>query len=175
MVSPNVRHLADCLDDSEIGAGMTDKRKSLGCGQALLICAAALGIVLYAVWPNDKEMTDQRDSVLAGAAQEEASADQFVEAFRSNEVAAGERFRGKALRITGKVEGVEESNSDAMVVRFETQSGPALNVSVDGVDRAAVAAVQRGQTITVHCATLLEVLGARVPSQCRLLGTGGGK
>lgn len=151
---------------------MTDNtRKPLGCGKALLICAAALGVALYATWPTDKEMDDQRDSVLAGTAQEEASADQFVAAFRENEVAAGDRFRGKALRITGKVAAIEESNSDAMTVKFEVQSGAPLNVSVDGIDRVAVAAVRPGQTITVHCAKLLEVLGARVPSQCRLQPT----
>lgn len=149
-------------------------RKPLGCGGALLICAAALGVALYAAWPDDKEMSGQRDSILSGAAQEEASADQFVTAFRENEVAAGKRFRHKALRITGKVAGVRESNSDAMVVSFETQSGAPLEASVDAIDRSAVTALQPGQTITVHCARLLEVLGARVPAQCRLLRSGDG-
>src|SRR3546814_4772672 len=107
MVRSNVRHIADCSVDSAIGAGMAEKaaRKPLGCGKALLICAAAVGVALYAAWPSDQETIDQRDRALAGAAQEEATADQFVEAFRANEAAAGERFRDKALRITGKVDG----------------------------------------------------------------------
>src|SRR3546814_2658648 len=117
------------------------------------VCSSDL-VALYAAWPSDQETIDQRDRALAGAAQEEATADQFVEAFRANEAAAGERFRDKALRITGKVAGVRESNSDAMVISFETQSGDPLEASVDAIDRAAVAALQPGQNVTVHCARL---------------------
>src|SRR3546814_11994625 len=86
------------------------------------VCSSDL-VALYAAWPSDEETIDQRDRALAGAAQEEATADQFVEAFRANEAAAGERFRDKALWITGKVAGVRERNSEEMVIRCVTQTG----------------------------------------------------
>lgn len=149
---------------------MTDKapRKTLGCGQAVLICAAALGIALYAIWPSDKEMAAQRDAALTGAAQVSATADEFAAAFATNEVAAGERFRDKAITLTGTVQSVQESNSDDMVLIFATKSGAPLHTSIDAEDRTAVAGIRPGQVASIHCARLLEVLGARVPSQCRL-------
>lgn len=144
------------------------QRKGPSCIGLVIGLAIVAGIILYAFWPGDDQVRGERDAVLSGSAQEQVTADEFRQAYRENEVAAATRFDDKAITLTGAVAGVRESNSRAVVVSFSTKDGVGVEASVDAEDREKAGALKPGSAATVHCARLLDMLGARVLAECRL-------
>ena len=145
-----------------------EKRGGLGCGGAVMIVLALLVVMLWWAWPSDEDQRAAREAVLAGPQQETATADEFRQAYQDNEVAAKARFDGKAIKLTGIVTGVRESNDDELVVSFATKDGVGVEASVAGEDRNAATRLKPGASASVHCARLLEVIGVRVLAECRL-------
>ena len=148
---------------------MTDrKRTGLGCLPAFAICLIGLVVALYAVWPSDEEMAAERSKALANAIEITLTADEFVESFDTDDAAARARYDGNILNISGKVKGSRPDNSDGAVLSFATKSGSPLDANVDGEDKVRALELRSGDSVSVRCTGLLNILGARVPHGCRL-------
>lgn len=144
------------------------ERKGLGCFQAVLIAVGALILALYWVWPSDEEVDGKRESFLASAPRELVTPKEFADAYSKNKLAAEARFEGKAIEMRGKVKSVREGNSDSIIIVFDGGPGVEVSTSVEGDDRAKAAALSSGQLATVHCASVLDILGVQVLARCRL-------
>jgi hypothetical protein len=114
----------------------------------------------------------------AGAGQAEAAAvpkavevtarDLFA-AYEANEVAAKAEYGGKTLAVTGVISAISLDMFDKPVVSLKS-SNPILTVdaSFEKEDAARTGALKKGETVTVTCNELTEVVGKPMLTDCTL-------
>ena len=83
----------------------------------------------------------------------EVTADQMYEAYHANEVAADERFKDKAVLVTGLVDSIDKDVMDNMVVQLRAGGSALLGVraTIDPTEKAKVAALSKGSTHGFLC------------------------
>jgi hypothetical protein len=85
------------------------------------------------------------------------SSRELASAYEANEVRAQQQYGGKPLLVTGRVKGVTLDFSDDPVVQMEG-SNEFLDVQADLNDKAAAAALDKGQEISLLCKKVTEVI-----------------
>ena len=118
-----------------------------GIGAFLLVAAAS---------SEDKEETQKKEAAkqaeIQAAPAIEVTAAQLCEDYKANEIAADEKYKGKILQVTGKVDSIAKDILDSIYVtlksgkRFDLMSVQAF--FPDSVT-AQAAALSKGQKVTV--------------------------
>jgi hypothetical protein len=113
--------------------------------------ALALPLVL-AAFGCDTKTTETTSAIAAPMVSAiPVTAVELHKAYKTNEVAADEKFKGKAVRVTGKLIGISKDFSDAIYLTIHpgTAMGEleALHAYFDDNQKAAIAALKPGQVI----------------------------
>lgn len=146
-------------------------KRNVGIGVGVLFGLAVIGSIVGD--PDPK-----KDGSAAGAGQAEAeaapkaievTARELFAAYEANEVAAKAQYGGKTLAVTGVISGISLDMFDKPVVSLKT-SNPILTVDAnfEKDDAAKTGALKKGETITVTCGELTEVVGKPLLSDCKL-------
>jgi hypothetical protein len=76
-------------------------------------------------------------------------ADALIKAYQDNEVAADEKYKGKKMRVTGKLASIDSGLDDEPVLQLGTQIFPL--VQAHGVEKKIAANLKKDTNITVEC------------------------
>lgn len=150
-----------------------EAKKGLRWWQWLLIGFVGLAILGSLVPKNERASSPPADvpgeSPAAAPEPLAVSAAELGRAFEANEVAAQQRYGGQALAVTGTIEAIDLDFMDEPVVRLATDKMfQSVNADFDDEDAAAIGALAKGQTVTVVCGKLSEVVGSPMLDDCRL-------
>lgn len=100
------------------------------------------------------------------------SASELHKAYKTNEVAADEKFKGKVVRVTGKLIGVSKDFSDAIYLTIHpgTEMGEmeALHAYFDDNQKAVIATLKPGEVITFDGKVDGFMMGSVMLKECTL-------
>lgn len=118
-----------------------------------------------------KEAVDAAEQEMAaGPEVTRVTARELHAAYAENEVAAKAKYGDRVLEVTGTVQAIELDLTDDPVVRFEV--GQMYSSVAAGFDKSAAAqtgALKKGQTATVRCAKVTEIVGDPYLRDCQLV------
>lgn len=86
------------------------------------------------------------------AVEEEVTAEELAQAYSANEIAADNRFRGKWLRVRGRVDGIEKDLFDESKLKLRAKAS-LLGISCGFEDgwEEQLARVQKNDQVTIRC------------------------
>jgi len=93
------------------------------------------------------------------------TADELVEAYAGNEIAADAKYKDKKIEIEGVVESIDSDFTGDAAVRIKAK-GTLLGVSVQGISKQQAAALKKGSKETFTCVGAGEVLGSPMLREC---------
>ena len=132
-------------------------------------CAVGFGgcLVCVGIGANGvaaQEAKDKRD--FDGAPEVKISADKLIEAYKDNEVAADEKYKGKKLLVTGKLSSIESGLDDEPIIQIGSDMFPL--VAAHGVSKRDAAKLKKGTDISVLCRGDGEVVSMPQLQDCAL-------
>lgn len=133
-----------------------------GCG---LIVVIILALGVFGLLPDGPDASTDASATPAMA----VTAKTLAAAFDANEVAAQTTYGDRPLLVTGTVAGVTLDFSNDAVVQLEG-ANPFLNVqaALSEDSQAKASGVAKGQTVTMTCGGVSEVIGTPMLSECEL-------
>lgn len=157
--------------DTKVAPVPPEKKKTAAKG-----CLIAVGILVVLIVIGAMAGGDER-SAAGNATAEKAeaaparaiTARELAQAYDANEAAAKKEYGGQRLAVTGVVAGVDLDFSDDPVVKLEgiNQFMP-VQASFGKDYSDATAALTKGQTITVTCDKVTEVIGTPMLNDCTI-------
>lgn len=88
------------------------------------------------------------------------------QAYAANEIAADQLYKGKPLKVTGKIAEIASDVTDEPVVSLRVSEFESVHAT--GLPKDVAATLAKGQTITVTCIGAGEMIGTPVLSDCKL-------
>lgn len=149
-------------------------KKKRGC---LFYGGIGLGVlvVLYLIGDAGMEQAaDERSAVAAGAASGtmpvvDVTARDLHAAFEANEVAAQSTYGDKRLRVSGTISSVALDFADDPFLVLETANQfQGVHAGFTKAEASAIAALTKGQKVTVICDDLSEAVGTPMLDECAL-------
>ncbi len=163
--------LVECKTCKKEIAKSASKCPSCGARQSARIWPWVLVglIVVIGISANaakDKEKK-QKEAVASGANAIDVTSRQLYLDYKANEVSADSKYKGKVLRVSGRVHSVAKDFTDEAYVTIDV--GEMLdNVRAKFQSDAALGSLQKGQQITVRCRGDNVVLGSPKLADCVL-------
>lgn len=100
---------------------------------------------------------------------EAIGAPELYAAYDANEAGAQARFDGKRLQVTGTIESVALDVTDDAVIHLESANKyQTVSAKMADESKAAASRLSKGETVTVTCDSVMEVIGIPILSDCRL-------
>lgn len=129
---------------------------------ALLGFGGCLGMCALAKKGGDlqKEKFDKEEALVVSPAD-------LVQAYKDNEVAADEKYKGKKIEITGEVKDISSNIGDQPVVHLKADKA-LLGVSAHGLEKSDAAKLKKGETVTLVCKGNGEVISVPSLDDCKL-------
>lgn len=146
-------------------------KRKMGCGTMAGIGLVAL-IGIYMIGANgvEKQEAEARKAVESGPSVK-VTPEELRAAYEANEAAAQKTYGGQVLEITGKVDSIALDISDDPVVHFATSNRfDQVHASFEGADGTRAADLVKGQTITLRCGEITEVIGTPILRKCIFVG-----
>ncbi len=137
-------------------------------GAAFLVVVVGLGFVL---WGGFRDSSGCGSSAPAAPTQIElpVSATEMLDDYAKNEVAGDQKYKGKKLQVTGKINRIDSGIGDSPVVHLGTGSEMEFkSVVVHDLDKSDAAKLRKGDSLTVVCTGDGEIIGSRVLGKCRI-------
>lgn len=145
----------------------------------VVIVLAGLFVLGLIVGQGDKKGTATAAESANGEAEEtaaaappapavEVSATQLFQDYDANEVAADQKYKGKRLKVTGSVAGINKNAFDNIYVEIATPN-EFSSVHAQGIPEATAAALQKGQAIEVSCNGAGLMMGSPMLDECSVL------
>ena len=154
---------------------MPDNRGMAKKGCLWIVGILAVLIVLAALLPERKDgsisgATSNRTNDIMQATATVVSARDLAAAYDRNEVAAQQQYGDQVLEVSGIVEGISLDFLDNPVIQFRGVN-QFLNVQAKlvGDSRSRAGGISKGQTITVRCESVSEVISAPMLDDCQIL------
>lgn len=169
---------------------MSDEEKpkrswlKVGCFGVLGLFALLIVIGMLAPEPTPEQLAERaeekarKEAADAEERQAEAQAKldsataitsvELARAYESNEVRAQQTYGDRDLLVTGRVTGVTLDFMDKPVVQLSSVN-EFLSVQADLNDKSVAAGLDKGQTITILCTEVTEVVSAPQLSGCELI------
>lgn len=113
--------------------------------------------------------TDSTETTEAAAPVLDVTATELFEAYQANEAAAQQQYGDKRLRVKGTISGVDLDMADNPVVQLATPNqfmSAAAHLADGSKDKAA--SLTKGQSITLVCAKVTEVIGVPQLGECEI-------
>jgi hypothetical protein len=85
--------------------------------------------------------------------------------YKANEARADARFKGKVIKVSGRVESIDSDLMDDPVVHLA--SGELLGVSLHGLPKDVAISLNKGDSVTFICVGGGEVVGSPRLDDCR--------
>jgi hypothetical protein len=154
-------------------------QSKIGCGKLIGIGVAALIAVIVVdavIGPSQEERLEQVKKDAAAAISERdmlrrtamrVSAAEMQRAFKENEIAALQRYKGKAVVVSGVVDSIDADVTDKPVVRLLTDemfSNVSIKLEADQVKYAS--ALAKGVKVSFLCLKVTEVIGSPYLDDC---------
>lgn len=145
-----------------------------------VIVAAFVGLIVLGAIVGGKggssDKSGSADSAAPTEAAMEVSAKELSAAFQQNEAKAKLAFDDKTLKVSGKVKDIDLDFADEPVIRLAgagdvqgmgiSQGGKMTDVSVHGLSKDFAAQINKGDSLTVVCKKVDEVLGGPQLNDC---------
>ena len=97
------------------------------------------------------------------------TARQLFAEYEANEVAADEKYKGKHLLVTGKVQSIDKDFLDNIVVHIRTSNEfSAAMATLESSEKRSAAQLSKGQAISVLCTGSGRIIGSPSLSDCVL-------
>ncbi|NUP06613.1 MAG: hypothetical protein HOW73_11210 [Polyangiaceae bacterium] len=121
-------------------------------------CVALLVVAGSQKTPEEKAMEGSATEV---------TAKELIDAYKKNEIAADEKYKGKKLEISGTIESIDSDFSNEPVIRIG--SGELFeSVACRGVSKKKAADLNKGDKITLACLGDGEMLGQPQMEKCEI-------
>jgi hypothetical protein len=91
---------------------------------------------------------------------------ELFSAYDANEVAADTAYKGKTLRVSGKVAGIDKDFTDTVIVKLQT-SNQFMDVMAYDVAPDVAGNLRKGQALTLTCRGEGRVMGSPVLRRCK--------
>lgn len=128
------------------------------------------GLIIIAAVSGKKEGTTSTANTTSEQQAEPAiqtTAQQIFAMYQKNEIAGDNAFKGKALIVSGVVDGVDSDFSNNAVVRLETSNQfMTVMAKIDSSQKAKAASIEKGQKISLSCTGGGEVVGSPMLEDC---------
>jgi hypothetical protein len=98
----------------------------------------------------------------------DVTADELASAYKKNEIAGDQKYKGKKLRVTGVVDGIDSDITDSAVVRLKAK-GEFLGVSARGLPKDEAAVLEKGKTVIFECTGAGEVISSPQLRDCKVI------
>lgn len=123
--------------------------------------------------PDDNPAAQQaaQEAVAAGEAPPtKVSPAELQQAYAANEVAAQAKYGGRVLEVSGRIAAITLDFADNPVLEFVTGAPfEKVNAGFDKTASGDVAALAKGQKVTVRCGKISEVIGTPMLGDCALV------
>ena len=160
------RRKAILLDAPKVDAADRPK-KSRGAGKGCLILLAIIValIAIGAIFGGDKKAGAPKPA----AVPVKVTAKELFRAYQQNEASAQQTYGTAPLLVTAVIAGVDLDFADKPVVKLATdnQFMPA-QASLVEADQPKAAGMKKGETITLSCSGVSEVIGTPILKECEL-------
>lgn len=113
--------------------------------------------------PADVKPAEQKPAAVA------VTANDLVKAYKENEVAANEKFKGKQLLIGGTIESIDAGITDKPTIILKTSMDYGMNnpqADLADSDIKKASALKKGQSIKMLCVGNSEVAGTPMLDDC---------
>jgi len=151
------------------------KNKNLS-GVTVLVVFGLLGWFIYGMANSDGQTqsttsdhgANDSNAVAPSKPTMEVTPDELQTAYDTNEVAADNIYKGKVIRIIGKIASIDKDFTDDVVIQLAT-SNQFMHVSASMIDaeRDRAANLRKGQSISLDCESVMRVIGTPAASKCR--------
>lgn len=108
-----------------------------------------------------------KESAKVAVAPVDVTADELHEAYKENEIGADSKYRGKILRVSGKVAQIGKDILDNPFVEIAT-SNEFEGVHATFASEGALGSLKRGQKITVRCRGKGLAMGSPMLDDCAI-------
>lgn len=137
--------------------------KLVGLGVGLLAVAWAVGGALQR---SDERETEHR---LASQPAITVTVGEVLDAYAANEIAAKDRFDGRVLEVSGRIDMITDGFAgDPIVSIAEAKGDRSMVAGLLSDERQAAAMLVKGEMVTVRCAKINAKLTAPTLLDCRL-------
>jgi hypothetical protein len=134
-----------------------------GCGTLLAIGIGVISVgTCLATMGGSKSKTTAAEDSAQPATSVDAAA--LIKAYKENEVAADQQFKGKRLEVSGVIERVDSDFADEPVIAIGI--GGFDNVLAHGLSKDVAAKLKKGERITLVCRGNGEVIGSPQLDRC---------
>jgi hypothetical protein len=99
----------------------------------------------------------------------EVTATDLVKAYKANEIAANEKFKGKELLVSGTIESIDAGMSDKPTIVLKTGMDYGMNnprADLADSDMKKAATLKKGQAIKMLCVGNSEMAGTPMLDDC---------
>lgn len=96
------------------------------------------------------------------------SAEELFAAYKANEIAADQRYKGKPIKVSGVVEDITSDAFDNAVVQFQA-GGFMQQVHASGLPKPAAAQLSKGERVSLLCKGSGEVIGFPMLEECLIV------
>lgn len=145
-------------------------KRSPGCfvwGAGIVATLVIVGTLLPKPAPDPAK---DPASLIASAAAVKVVPEDLRAAYAANEVSAQQRYGARTLEVTGKIHDITLDLTDDPVLQFRTAKDyDTVHASFGKEAAGAVGALAKGQTVTVRCLKVSEVMGTPMLSDCVLV------
>ncbi len=135
----------------------------LGIG-ALVLFGGCVAVCAVAVNQGGKEAKKNQEEY-DDAKSLKVTADELVEAYEKNEIAADEKYKGKKLRISGAIDRIESNFSDEPMIVLKSKSF--IGVNCEGISKKDAAKLSKGDEITLECKGDGEIISIPQLKDCK--------
>ncbi len=95
------------------------------------------------------------------------SAAQLFAAYEANEVSADERYKGKALLVTGKIASIDKDFTDSIVLRLATSNQfQTIDANLEDSEKPKAGRLSKGEAVRVQCKGSGMVIGSPQLGDC---------
>ncbi len=122
------------------------------------------GVFVGIRWYSKVETPKGRSTVQEPRPIQAANALDMVRDVKANEVAFESAWEGKRPKITGRVVDVQASVNDGRLLLGKGYTF----IQAEDLPKSSLVHIQKGDTVTVLCDHVSEVIGSVVASDCRL-------
>ncbi len=102
----------------------------------------------------------------------EVTADELLAAYKENELAGDQKYKGKTLVVTGVLDSIQSGIGDAPFLLLKAGDEYEFNMPQAHFDKSeteSLVALKKGESITVQCVSSGEVMGSPMLNECKVI------
>ena len=123
----------------------------IGCGDTFLFLIILGGITSAVGSKSSSTPVDSGSQTAQARVAPEITAIKIHQAYKQNEIAADEQYKGKVFNISGIVEGIQKDLTDSIFVTIKTgDEFGSLHANFDDAHKATIAKLKPGQPLKIQ-------------------------